>query len=324
MLNRVLDQIVLLFTLHQPVEISRLLKVIISDIEAVTARLAMQLNSRIFSSNIVQLLLRTLGILRLRLIIGIAIKVLRERRRTIALVVANLDAVRLVDGELQIVGAETVAVRVRVREQTSLQHLVVRDIDTWNHVRGREGYLFNLGEKVGWVAVKDHLSDLLEWVILVGPDLGDIKDIPAILGCIFLLHHLEVHGPAGEIALGDGIEQVLDVAVRVGAIEMNGFIIRVIFDSLIGLEVPLHKVCNTLSIDEFQRVGRETIHVAERVRRAAVREQNSHLMQRLGREGEKVPEGIRILKVCLRVTLLGVNEIGKFERVTAVGHTEDE
>ena len=53
------------------------------------------------------------------------------------------------------------------------------------------------------------------------------------------------------------------------------------------------------------------MHVTIRVGRAAVGEQDQHLMDGLGHVGEEIPEGVLVLEVGLRVALLRVDEVGE-------------
>lgn len=134
--NKVLDQIILFFAFHQPVQVARLHKVVVGLVEWVTTRLAVQLHLGELCTEILQLLLRAIGVLALRLVVRRAVKVLRVGHWAIALMIAHLYAVGLVDGDLQVIGAETMAVCIRVREETALQHLVIRNIDTGDNMRG--------------------------------------------------------------------------------------------------------------------------------------------------------------------------------------------
>lgn len=79
---------------------------------------------------------------------------------------------RLVDRELLVIHTETMAVSIRVGEQTGLQDRICRWLDTGNKVRGRESSLLNLSEVVLGVLVKNNLPKLAEGEVLMGPDLG--------------------------------------------------------------------------------------------------------------------------------------------------------
>ena len=97
-------------------------------------------------------------------------------RRTISMEIGDRND-GFVDRELLVIHAETVAVSVRVREQTGLQDWIRRRLDTRNKVRRREGRLLDLCEVILGVLVEDKLSELAEREVLVGPDLGQVKDV---------------------------------------------------------------------------------------------------------------------------------------------------
>src|SRR5579863_296413 len=62
----------------------------------------------------------------------------------------------LVDWQLQVVNADTMAVRIRITEQASQQHLVWAGTNTVNHIRRLEGGLLDLSEEVLRIPIKDH------------------------------------------------------------------------------------------------------------------------------------------------------------------------
>ena len=58
---------------------------------------------------------------------------------TVSLVVGNSGSVRAVDWDLLVVLAESISVGVWVGEESSLEHLIVGWLDTWDEVAWREG-----------------------------------------------------------------------------------------------------------------------------------------------------------------------------------------
>lgn len=96
---------------------------------------------------------------RVWIIVGSSGLVVIECHWPVALVVLDADAVRAVDRQLQVVGAEAVAVRVGVREQAALQHLVGAGLDSGHQMRWREGDLLDLGEIIVRVSVQREFSD---------------------------------------------------------------------------------------------------------------------------------------------------------------------
>ena len=130
----------------------------------------------------------------------------------------------LVDRELLVVDADTVSVCVRVREETGLKDWVGRGLNAGHHVRGVERDLLDLGKVVGGILVEGELADGAERVVFVRPDVGEIKDVDALLlpGFLGLLlsHRLDLHGPRGEVAVLDGVVEVF-LTVVVGAADQS-------------------------------------------------------------------------------------------------------
>ena len=78
----------------------------------------------------------------------------------------------LVDGDLLVVDAKAVAVRIWVGEEARLENWVGGGFDAGNHVGGREGDLFDFGKVVLWVAVEGEFSEGPERDFSLGPDFG--------------------------------------------------------------------------------------------------------------------------------------------------------
>jgi hypothetical protein len=62
-------------------------------------------------------------------------------------------------------------------------------------VQGSITYLFDLGEVVERVLVKNEFPDGAEWVVFVRPDLGKIEDVVAELFSLFGGHGLLLEAP---------------------------------------------------------------------------------------------------------------------------------
>jgi hypothetical protein len=149
----------------------------------------------------------------------------------------------------------------------------------------------------------------------LGPNLGDIKDIPPVGGGLLQGHDLHLDGPGGEVALLNGLKEVAGGIVWVRARKGGGLLSGEVLDLLVGLEVKLDPVTDTLVINELEGVAGEAIHVAVTIWGATIREEDGKLVNGLWNEGGKVPNGIRILEVGTRVPLLGVNEVGELLRI---------
>lgn len=85
--------------------------------------------------------------------------------------------------------------------------------------------------------------------------------------------------------------------------------------ALVGLAVDLDVVEGAIWLDPLVGVAGVAVHVTVGVWGTAVTEQVHHLVDGLVVGGEVIPEHGGVLKVSLRVALLGVDEDGEFRRV---------
>ena len=75
-------------------------------------------------------------------------------------VVAVEGAFRRIDRNLMMIDAESIALRIAIRKQARLQHLVRREADA-GHDGGRiEGGLFDFGKEIFRIAVEFKFADL--------------------------------------------------------------------------------------------------------------------------------------------------------------------
>jgi hypothetical protein len=100
-----------------------------------------------------------------------------------------------IDGELLVIDTETVAVGVRVGEESGLEDGIRRGLDVGDEMRRRESSLLNLGEVVLRVLVEDELSDRAERELGVWPDLGEIKNVVPEFLSLLWCHSLHVNSP---------------------------------------------------------------------------------------------------------------------------------
>lgn len=187
-------------------------------------------------------------------------------------------------------------------------------------MRGREGDLLDLGKVVLNILVEGKLADGPQRNLLLRPDLGQVEDVPAELLGLLGGQDLDIDGPAGIVALLDGLEEVLGVPVGVLGSQLAGLLIRERLVSLVRLEVDLGVHKGAVGLGPLVGVPRVAVHVAVRVGRAAVGEEVHDLVDGLLVSGEVVPEHGGILEVGLRVALLGVDEEGE---VGGVSQEED-
>lgn len=69
-------------------------------------------------------------------------------------------------------------VSVGVGEETALEHFVEGRLDSGDEMSWTESGLLDLLEVVLGITVENHLSEVDARVVSVGPDFGDIEDVP--------------------------------------------------------------------------------------------------------------------------------------------------
>lgn len=191
---------------------------------------------------------------------------------------------------------------VGVAEEAGLQDRVGGGLDTGNHVRGREGDLFDFGKIVFWVFVEHELAKGAQGHFALRPDFCEVEDVPAEFLGLFRREHLDVAGPGGGVSVLDGVEEVLRVPVWVFGGHFAGFAVSEGLAALVGLAVDLDVVEGAVGLGEFVCVARVAVHVAVRVRGAAVGEEVHDLVGGFLVGGEIIPEhsGLRMNMVRLR------------------------
>ena len=214
-----------------------------------------------------------------------------------------------------VVDAKPVAVGVTVGEQPRLEHAVWGWPDAGHHLRGIEGGLFRVGEVILRQLVEGHLSHLHEGVVPVGPDLGEIEGIEAVIRSVFLRHDLNAQRPAGELAVFDGIVEILEQERRLLATDFRRLFGGEALDALVRLEVEFHPIPLAFGVDQHEGVGAESVHAAIRGRDAAIPEEHGELVRGLGRVGEEIPDIVRLLAVGIGIVFLGVDEVRELDAV---------
>lgn len=221
-----------------------------------------------------------------------------------------------VDWNLLVVDTQSVSVGVWVREQSGLQHWVSRWLHVWNSVTWREGSLLDISEVVLWVLVQNELTESSQWVVLVWPDLGQVKDGEWSSLGLLGSHSLDVSSPRWVVSLGNLLEQVLLGMVWVGTRQFTSLLVGQGLDTLVGDEVNLNVVPVSVLVRPLVGVTGVTVHLSVGGGGTTVREQDSDLVSRLLVGGQVVPEHVWVLQVSLGTSLLGVDEVGELGRVT--------
>ena len=227
---------------------------------------------------------------------------------------------RTVDGNEVVVHTKAVALRIAVREQPSLQHLVGRETYALNYVHGIEGGLLDFGIEVLGIAVKLEDSDIAQGEVLVIPHLGEVKRIDAVMLGLVLGHQLHLQFPARELAALDSLEQIALMRLAVFGDDCLGLLVGEVLDALQGAEMELNPCALIILVDEAVSVAAEAVHVAERGRNTARRHGDCDLMERLGQQCPEIPVAGGTAHAAAWVALDGVVEVGEFQGVTQEKH----
>lgn len=225
-----------------------------------------------------------------------------------------------VDGDLLVVGAEAVAVGVGVGEEAGLEDGVGRGLDAGDEVGGGEGGLLDLGKVVLDVLVEGELADGSEGYLALRPDLGQVEDVPSELLSLLRGEDLNIHGPAGVIALLNRLEEILRMPIGVLGRHLPSLLIGKRLAALVRLEMGLDVDKGPVGLGPLEGVAGVAVHVSVRVRGAAVGEEVHDLVDGFLVVGEVVPEHGGVLEVGLGVSLLGVDEDGE---VGGISEEED-
>jgi hypothetical protein len=220
-----------------------------------------------------------------------------------------------VNWDLLVVWSETMSVGVWVVEESALEHLVVGWLNSWHQVRWGEGDLLGFGMVVLWVTVESDSADLLEWVVTVWPDLGDVVDVEAVVISVGDWHHLDVPGPRGGASVSDVVVQVSGGEVLVLDTLGCGLCGSEVLDSGVSLEVVLHEEGLAFGIDPLEGVRAVAIHVAVAVWGSSVGEEDGDLVESLWRVAPEVEGHVRVLDSSLWVSLLAVDKVWELHRV---------
>src|SRR6266851_590849 len=308
---RVLEQALLLFRAEHTEEIARLrvvIVVIFTEIEFLRVSVDSQ-----WRLGVIRLLLPLA--MTVRFIAGRATVVTIDAHRAVTMVSMERALGRVHRNQI-VIDAEAVALRVAVREQTSLKHPIRRVADSRDDVRRSKGSLLDIREEVLGIPVQLQDADFDQRIVCVRPDLCEIERVDVVGVRILLVHDLHIQLPAGEVAPLDGLVQVALVGLTILTHKGFRFLIREVLDALLGLEGELHPETLVLRVDEAVRVAAKAVHMAERARDSTIAHDNGDLVQSLGEIRPEVPVAICAAHAGSRIALDGVIEIGELERIT--------
>ncbi|OQC60855.1 MAG: hypothetical protein BWX50_01675 [Euryarchaeota archaeon ADurb.Bin009] len=219
-----------------------------------------------------------------------------------------------------VVDAQAVALCVSVGKEAPLQHLIGREPDARHHGGRVESRLLHVLEVVLGVPVQLEHAHLDQGELTLVPDFGEVEGVVGHGLCLFFGHHLDVHRPAGEVALPDALEEVALMALAVFCDDRLGFLVGQVLDALPGLQVEFDPDAFVFRVDHAERVAPETMHVAIGERNPAIAHGDGHLVQGFGKGCPEVPVVGRGAHVGVGVALDGTVEVGE---LVGVAYEED-
>jgi len=184
--------------------------------------------------------------------------------------------------------------------------------------------LLGLGEEVVDVAVEHHPADHLERDDLLGDQLGRIEhvEVEAVGG--LLVERLDTEFPLREITIVDRLEQVAAMKVRIGAVDLHGFVPHHRDGAEHRAPVEFDEGGLALLIDQTEGVDAEAFDHAQRARDRAVGHHPGEHVHALRHQRGEIPErvmrggGLRIAAV--RLHLHRMDQVGKLDRVLDEKH----
>jgi hypothetical protein len=226
-----------------------------------------------------------------------------------ALAVAVHRHYRPIDRDLLVVDAQAGPVSVGVGKQTGQQHLVRARTYPGHEAVRLEGRLLDFGLKVARIAVQSQPADLMQGIVTVGPDLGQIKGIEAVVLGLFKWHDLNFQRPAGVFPPLDRLAQIAAVVVGVFPGDPIGLFLGEKLDALVGLEVVLDPEPFAFGVNPHVRVARVAVHVPIALGDPSITHQDRDLMGGLWRQGPEVPLHVVVSQAAVRPALLRMDEV---------------
>ncbi len=211
---------------------------------------------------------------------------------TVALVVLDLDDRRVDRDLVEVRAAQTGQLGILVREVTTLQQRIVREVDARHDVRRAECDLLGFGEEVVRIAVQHHLADRGQRHQFFRDQLGRIEHVEREAGSLFFGEDLQAQFPFREVAGFDGFPQVAAVEVGIGARDTDSFIPHQRVRTLHWRPVEFHEARFALCIDQAERVHAEALHRAVAARNGAVRHRPHQHVRDFRRQRGEIPERV--------------------------------
>ena len=180
--------------------------------------------------------------------------VIVDSHGSISLGIVDLGSVRAVDRDLFVVGSESVAVSVGIREETALEHLIERWLHSRHQVARGEGRLLSFSKVVVHISVQNEFPDGNQRIVSVRNNLGNIKDVPLVVEAVLFRDDLDAQLPLSGLSGIDVVHQVSGSIIAVGK-KVVGLLGSQVLDSGEGLEVELNPEGFSFLVDPPEGVG---------------------------------------------------------------------
>ncbi len=189
---------------------------------------------------------------------------------------------------------------------------------------GAERHLFRLGEEIVDGAVEHETADRPNGDLFLGNELGGVENVELEVLRERLVEHLQAEFPLRAVAALDGFPQVAAVIVRIGAVDLHGFVPHHRLDTQFRLPVKLDEMRPAVGVDQPEGMDAEPFHEPERTGNRAVRHDPHHHVHAFGHQRNEVPKVVvsrlRLWKAAVGRRLDRVNEIRKLDGVLDKEH----
>ena len=223
---------------------------------------------------------------------------------------------RRIDRDLQIVGPDAIALRIRVGEGAALQQLVVGKVQSVDEHAGPEGSLLYFGKIVFRIFVEHQFANRQEGELVGWPELRRIDRVEVELGVFIVAHDLHTELPFRIISAFDRIVQILG---RVAVVELLHFIrfgLLEVFDPLLQrLKMVLDKHRFPVLIHPFASIDTRALHLAVIGGYTPWRKDKRNHMGGFRRLQQEVTHPLRIIHIGDRIRTEGMHHVGKFQRI---------
>jgi hypothetical protein len=186
-------------------------------------------------------------------------------------------------------------------------------------MRGAEGHLLRLGEKVVGIPVEHQSSHRHERHQFLGNDLGGIEHVETESLRLLLRDDLKPQFVLRIRAGLDRFPQIAAMKIRIGTGNLHGLVPHQRMGAGLRRPMELHEMRLSLVVDEAVGVDAKTLHRAIAARNRPIRHRPHQHVRDLGHQRREVPEGVmgrrglRHRKVRLRLRC--VHEVGKLHRI---------